>query len=110
MELALIPSTFFASFGFGAAAAGIQEISPTPMRAQTSALYLFVINLIGQAIGPFAVAGLTDYVFRDEMAIGHSLIVVTVVGLALAGLVFSVTLRPFRRAAEGCLQWRRSGP
>src|SRR5262249_46059842 len=28
MEWALIPSTFFASFGFGAAAAAIQEISP----------------------------------------------------------------------------------
>lgn len=110
MELALIPSTFFASFGFGAAAAGIQEISPSPMRAQTSALYLFIINLIGQAVGPFSVASLTDYYFRDEMAIGRSLVVVTVIGLILAGLVFTVTLRPFRRAAEGCLAWTPPAP
>jgi len=110
MEWALIPSTFFASFGFGAAAAGIQEISPGPMRAQTSAIYLFVINLIGHTVGPFSVAGLTDYYFRDEMAIGQSLVVVTVVGLALAGLVFVGTLKPFRRAAHACLAWRAPPP
>jgi MFS family permease len=110
MELALIPSTFFASFGFGAAAAGIQEISPGPMRAQTSALYLFVINLIGQTLGPFSVASLTDYYFKDEQAIGQSLMVVTVAGLALAGLVFALTLRPFRRAAEACLGWKAPAP
>ena len=100
MEWALIPSTFFASFGFGAAAAGIQEISPIPMRAQTSALYLLVINLIGLTLGPFFVAGLTDYAFQDELRIGSSLLVVTVVGLTAAAVTFLFTLKPFRAAAE----------
>lgn len=106
MEWALIPSTFFASFGFGAAAAAIQEISPVPMRAQTAALYLFVINLVGQTLGPFFVAGLTDYVYQDEMRIGSSLLVVTVAGLAAAAACFLVTLKPFRLAAEARTTWR----
>ena len=106
MEWALIPSTFFASFGFGAAAAAIQEISPIPMRAQTSALYLLVINLIGQTLGPFFVAGLTDYGFQDEMRIGSSLLVVTVVGLIAAAVTFLFALKPFRAAAEASKIWQ----
>ena len=106
MEWALIPSTFFASFGFGAAAAAIQEISPIPMRAQTSALYLLVINLIGQTLGPFFVAGLTDYAFQDEMRIGSSLLVVTVVGLIAAAVTFLFALKPFRAAAEASKIWQ----
>lgn len=106
MEWALIPSTFFASFGFGAAAAAIQEISPVPMRGQISAIYLFVINLVGQTLGPFFVAGLTDFVFRDDMLVGRSLLVVTLGGLGLAGLAFGLALAPFRRAAEAMPAWR----
>ncbi len=106
MTFALIPSTFFASFGFGAAAAAIQEISPVPMRAQTSALYLFMVNLIGQTLGPFFVAGLTDYVFKDDLRIGDSLLVVTVAGLAVAAVTFRLALAPFRRAAAASQQWQ----
>lgn len=106
MEWALIPSTFFASFGFGAAAAGIQEISPVPIRAQTSALYLFVINLVGQTLGPFFVAGLTDYAFRDEMRIGSSILVVTIVGLIAAAITFLFALKPFRVAAAASKTWQ----
>lgn len=109
MTVALIPSTFFASFGFGAAAAAIQEISPVPMRAQTSALYLFVINLIGQTLGPFFVAGLTDYVFKDDLRIGDSILVVTISGLILAAVSFRVALAPFRRAAAASQAWQPEG-
>lgn len=105
---AIIPSTFFASFGFGAAAAAIQEISPVPMRAQTSAIYLFSINLIGQTLGPFAVASLTDGVFQDDMLIGQSILWVTVVGLVMAAGIFLATLKPFRAAALAVREWRPS--
>jgi hypothetical protein len=106
MEAALIPSTFFASFGFGAAAAAIQEVTPVPMRAQVSALYLFIINLIGLAIGSTFVAALTDYVFKSDLAIRESLLVVTVVGLVLAAVSFLLALGPFRRAAAAVATWR----
>ncbi len=102
----LVPTTFFASFGFGAAAAAIQEISPVPMRGQTSAIYLFVINLIGQALGPFLVAFFTDSVFQDDLMIGRSLIVVTTSGLILAAAILLLGLKPFRRAAQACRDWQ----
>ncbi|MEZ4456227.1 MAG: hypothetical protein R2882_06710 [Gemmatimonadales bacterium] len=44
---ALIPSTFFASFGFARRRRPFRK-SPVLMRAQTSAVYLLVVNLIGQ--------------------------------------------------------------
>ena len=105
MEWALIPSTFFASFGFGAAAAAVQEISPAPMRAQTSALYLLVVNLIGQTLGPYFVASLTDHVFHDDRMIGRSLLIVSVGGLLAAAVAFRLAMAPFRRAAEASRNW-----
>lgn len=106
VEAALIPSTFFASFGFGAAAAGIQEISPVPMRAQTSALYLFIVNLIGLGVGTYFVAALTDNVFRDERDVGKSLLVSSLVGLVAAIVTFLQGLAGFRTAARHCPTWR----
>ena len=105
MVLALAPSTFFASFGFGAAPAGIQEITPPPMRAQTSALYIFIVNLIGLGLGPLAVGRLTDAVFHDEAAIRYSLLIVSVAGLVVAAGVFLSGLRAFRAAAASVESW-----
>ncbi|MGE0555798.1 MAG: spinster family MFS transporter [Gemmatimonadales bacterium] len=105
LAAALIPSTFFASFGFGAAAAGIQEISPPAMRAQTSALYLFSVNIVGLGIGPTLVAALTDFVFRDEAAIGRSILVVSMFGLTTSLLFFRAGLAAFREAAHAGATW-----
>lgn len=110
MEAALIPSTFFASFGFGAAAAGVQEISPVPMRAQASALYLFVVNLVGLGAGPTLVAALTDYVYRDPLAVGRSLLWVSVGGLTAAAMTFRSGLASFARASRASQAWQPGRP
>jgi MFS family permease len=80
----LVPITFFHAFPYGAAAAAVQELTPNRMRAQVSALYLFVVNILGLGLGPTAVALLTDYVFRDDAAVRYSLSVVILVSLAFA--------------------------
>lgn len=64
MLLALL--LFFGAFPAGGAAAVIQKITPGEMRAQASALYLFVVNLIGLRLGPTAVALVTDFVFGRD--------------------------------------------
>ena len=61
-------AVFALAMPFGVAPAALQEIMPNPMRGQASALYLFVITLIGLGIGPTAVALITDFVFQDEVA------------------------------------------
>lgn len=50
MLLAL--AVFCLSMPFGVAPAAIQEIMPNSMRGQASAIYLFVITLIGLGVGP----------------------------------------------------------
>ena len=88
--------TFFFSMPFGCAPAGLQEIVPAEMRAQASALYLFVINMVGLGLGPTAVALVTDYVFKDDLAVGHSLLLVGVVSLSLSALLLRLGQAPFR--------------
>ncbi len=106
MAGALIPSTFFASFGFGAAAAGVQEITPVPMRAQASALYLFFVSLIGLGLGPSFVAWLTDHVFHDDRAVGRAMVLVTLIGLGLAATALASGLRAFRETAAVVDRWQ----
>jgi MFS family permease len=106
MDWALIPGTFFASFGFGAAAAAVQEITPVTMRAQASATYLFTVSLIGLGLGPLFVATLTEHVFRSDLAIGRSLLVVSLTGLALAAIALARGMAPFRAAARAVPEWR----
>jgi MFS family permease len=97
---------FLLSMPFGAAPAALQEIVPPAMRAQTSAIYLFVLNMVGLGLGPTAVALVTDYVFHDDLAIGYSLMLVCGLAEALGALLLWLGLDPYResyarqRAAE----------
>ena len=90
------PLIFFGSFGFGAAAAALQLITPNEMRAQVSAFYLFMINLIGIGLGPFLTASVTDVVFADEAAVGYSIALVAGVAAPLAALVLWSGLGAYR--------------
>jgi hypothetical protein len=57
------------------------------MRAQVSAIFHLVINLLDLGIGPTLVAFLTDKVFAEDLAVGKSLaIVVAICGLLAAAL------------------------
>jgi MFS family permease len=64
---------FFAMFVPGPLNAALQIITPNQMRGQVTALFLFIFNVVGFGIGPSFVAGLTDYVFRDEAMLRYSL-------------------------------------
>ena len=75
----------------------LQALTPNEMRGQIVAIYLFVINLIGLAIGPSAVAALTDFYFRDDMAVGMSLSVVTVVASIIGVAIMAVGMRAYIR-------------
>ena len=96
MAVALLgPLLFFSAFAFGAAAAGLQWLTPPAMRAQVSALFLFVNNLVGIGAGPVAVALLTDRVFGAPQSVGMSLAIVGTVAAALAAVVQWAGIRAF---------------
>ncbi|MCY1465108.1 hypothetical protein D9M71_832170 [compost metagenome] len=90
---------------FGVAPAAIQEIMPNSMRGQASAVYLFVITLIGLGIGPTAVAIITDYVFGDDMSLRYSLMIVTSIAVMSSVVLLSMGLKPYRDSVARIELW-----
>lgn len=99
------PAIFFSSVPFGVAPAAIQRMMPNTMRAQATAVYLFVINLIGMGLGPTVVAALTEDVFRDKQAVHYSLAIVGGVSQTLAGILLLAGLKRYRRSLEYFKEW-----
>lgn len=85
---------------FGVAMAGLQLITPNRMRAQVSALLLFMTNLFGLALGGSFVAFFTDFVFKDDQALRYSLSLVALIVYPLAVIVVAWGLKYYRRALE----------
>lgn len=72
----LIPSAVGGAAVTAAGAAALMMYTPNQLRAQVTALYYFVINVLGLTIGPTAVALVTDYGFGDDLALRYSLAIV----------------------------------
>lgn len=105
--LVFVPLSFFASAPFGVAAAAVQEIMPNQMRAQGSALYLFVISAVGVGLGPTAVALVTDQVFGADAALRYSLFAICTIALSGATLLLLAGLAAYRRSVMYRGQWIR---
>lgn len=91
-----VAMAFVISMPLGVAANAIQVIAPVRMRGQLSALYVFMVGIIGICLGPASVALLTDFLFYDEKSVAQSLSIVALVAGPLgAGLLFS-GIRPMR--------------
>ena len=97
LSLALIgPGFFFLVFPMGTAGAALQVIFPNQVRAQVSALYLFILNLGGLSLGPLLPGLFTDYLFKDPKMIGVALALTMAVAAILMIVVISATRRPYR--------------
>lgn len=90
---------FFAGFNFGGGLAALQEMTPNRMRALVSAMYMLTINLIGAALGPTAIALVTDYVFADPQALPMAISLVCAVASPLAVIMLWIGLRDYREVA-----------
>ncbi|MNF86803.1 Major Facilitator Superfamily protein [compost metagenome] len=101
----MAPTVFCLSMPFGVAPAAIQEIMPNSMRGQASAIYLFVITLIGLGLGPTAVALFTDYVFGDDAALRYSLLIVTSLAVTGSVVLLWMGLKPYRESLQRLQQW-----
>ncbi|MXW19753.1 MAG: MFS transporter [Gammaproteobacteria bacterium] len=82
------PLLFFSSWVFAPATTALQLFTPPAMRAQFSAVYLFVVNLTGIGFGGTAVALITDFVFRDDDMLHYSIALTA----GLSGLVSIILL------------------
>jgi MFS family permease len=119
MLVLFAPIAVFSCFAYGAGAAALTVLTPGPMRAQASAIYLLFVNLVGIGLGPLVTALLTDYAFGSDLAVGKSVAIVAGTAPALAAALFAWGLRPFRESVVGGAgalspgrppAWRRASP
>ncbi|MEZ5512284.1 MAG: MFS transporter [Steroidobacteraceae bacterium] len=92
------PFVFFASLAVACGPTAIQLAVPNEFRAQLSATYLMALNILTAAFGATGVGFATDYVFRDEQAIGYSIALVIGVCAPTAALLLWAGRTPFREA------------
>lgn len=87
---------------FGVVAAAVQQLAPCAMRAQATALFLFVINLLGMGLGPPVTGWLIDYLspVYETGALCLALLIALVAGGVSAGTIFALGLRPYRRTVK----------
>ena len=78
----------------------VQMATPNRIRGQVSAIHLLICGLIGISLGPASIAVVTDYVFRDDLAVGHSIAIVGGCAHVLSALVLWLAIKPFKREAE----------
>ncbi|WP_350648220.1 MFS transporter [Pseudomonas sp. HY13-MNA-CIBAN-0226] len=101
MSIALLaPAMFFASFPMPASTAAMQILPPNQMRAQISALFLLISNLIGLGVGTTAVALLTDRLFENPALVGSSISLLNAFAVALTLLLLIKGCRHFRESLK----------
>ena len=103
--IALVPMVFFGGMPFGVAPAAIQRMMPNTMRAQATAIYLFVINIIGMGLGPTVAAVLTEKVFQDKKAVHYSLLVVGITTYSAASILLGISMTSYRRSLDYLHNW-----
>ncbi len=93
-------AVFFMAYPQGLPAAALQVITPNPLRAQMTAIYFFIGNLIASGLGPTVPALLNDYFFHDPAQLRYSLFIVEAVVLPISVLFLYFGLRPFGASVE----------
>jgi len=91
----LVYSHIGPAFGF------IQLITPPHARGKSTGLLLLVLIFAALGFGPMIVAGLTDFAFRSDLAVGKSLAIVIGACLPLAAFLLLSARRDFRRWSDG---------
>jgi len=93
-----LPYIFLLNGYFGVSIAALQIVTPNQMRAQVSAVLLFMTNVFGLVVGPMIIGFLSDQVFAAEGKLSLAYALSSTGGLftvaAAAFLIFA--LKPYR--------------
>lgn len=93
-------TSFLMAVPQGLPAAALQVITPNPLRAQMTALYFLVGNMLALGFGPTLVALVTDYGFGDPQYLRYSMALVSAVVLPVGGLLGYLALKPYRASRD----------
>lgn len=102
--LSLGPTVCCLGMHVGLAPAAVNYITPNQLRGQAIAIYIFVVALMGMSLGPTTIAVITDYVFRDPLAVRYSIIVFTLIFSTLAFMLLYLGLKPYRRSVDAMME------
>jgi MFS family permease len=91
--------------GTGPLAAALQVITPNQLRAQLSAVFLLVFNLVGTGLGPLVVGFMTDHVFHADKALRYSLSCTAAMLVPVAVVSFWIGLKPYGVSVVRAKQW-----
>jgi MFS family permease len=96
---------FISSFTTGVGPASLQRIMPNKMRGLSSSLFLMVSSLIGLGLGPTAIGLLNDFVFKDEMMLGYSCVIVGVFAQLGAAYLFYYGKKSYIESVDRLDEW-----
>lgn len=102
----LFPLSIGGALTTATGAAALQLITPNQMRAQATAMYYFVINILG-LLGPTVVGMVTDYGFGNDGALRWSMAIVSAFSGALGLLFLGLHLPHFRERIREAATWSR---
>jgi MFS family permease len=87
--------------------AALMMIVPNQMRAQTTAVYYFVTNILGLTLGPLLIALMTDRYFATDADLRYSIATVSgAAGLAAVGFLIA-NIRHYRASVIEADGWSK---
>jgi MFS family permease len=101
----LLPMSVGTVAATGAALTALMVVTPNQMRAQASAAYYFVVNLVGLTVGPTGIALFTDYVFHADRMLRYSVLSVSALAASFAAVMLLYNLGQYRRATAEASGW-----
>ena len=101
----LFPATMFGGAYLGVMAASFQPITPNQMRGQTTAMYIFVTNIFGMAVGTSVLAAFTDFLSQDDGALHLSIATANAIFYPAAVLLFAYCLAGYRKSVQEIGNW-----
>jgi MFS family permease len=103
---ALAGFSFFAGVMNSLPATALQAVAPNQLRAQITAIYFLIGNLISLGLGPTVVAAISDNWLGGDQRIGLSLAIVSGATITVAALMLTRALKPFRDSVEEARAWQ----
>lgn len=97
LALAMLALAFPCMTMHGVGSVALQLITPNEYRARMTALYFFVVNLVGLGFGPILIALLTDNLFQSDTALRYSIAVVVAIALPLAAIILTMGFKGYAR-------------
>jgi MFS family permease len=100
----LVPAFFFLGFPLGSGLAALQFIVPNQVRGVASALIMFILSMGGMGFGSLLPGFFNDYLFKNDLALGKSLLLTFALASTLGVILFRASFASYRRHHEALEQ------